>query len=201
MWDQRYGEPGYAYGTEPNEFLAEQAPKLFKAGDKALCLAEGEGRNGVYLAGLGLDVTGVDGSAVGLIKAQALASQRGLKIRTVHADLAAYDLGESAWDAVISIWAHVPSQLRRRLHAATVKALKPGGIFLMEAYTPEQIALGSGGPKDPDFLASLATHQKELEGLECLVGREARREVHEGKFHGGLSATVQWVGRKPLKGT
>lgn len=145
MWDQRYGEAGFAYGTEPNAFLAEQAPKHFGPGDKILSLAEGEGRNAVYLAGLGADVTGVDGSAVGLAKAEALAAERGLRIRTVHSDLGDFDLGGSAWDGIISIWAHVPLELRRRLHRGVVKALKPGGVFLLEMYHPDQVALGTGG--------------------------------------------------------
>lgn len=198
MWDQRYGEAGFAYGTEPNAFLAEQAPKHFGPGDKILSLAEGEGRNAVYLAGLGADVTGVDGSAVGLAKAEALAAERGLRIRTVHSDLGDFDLGGSAWDGIISIWAHVPLELRRRLHRGVVKALKPGGVFLLEMYHPDQVALGTGGPKDRSFLADLAQLESELEGLEFLVGRELRREVQEGKYHQGPSAVVQLLGRKPF---
>ena len=94
MWDQRYADPDYVYGTEPNDFLKETAEAHLPEGGSVLCLAEGEGRNGVFLAGLGFKVTGVDGSSVGLEKAQRLAKQRGVEIETIVSDLADFDLGE-----------------------------------------------------------------------------------------------------------
>src|SRR6188474_901238 len=113
MWNQRYGGEEYAYGTEPNSFLAQNAHLLV---GPVLSLAEGEGRNGVFLASLGLDVLGVDGSEVGLAKARSLAAARGVSIRTEVADLATYEPPEQAFGAVVSISAHLPSVARKRLH-------------------------------------------------------------------------------------
>jgi SAM-dependent methyltransferase len=200
MWDQRFSEPGFYYGTAPNDFLAEHAAALWPAGAAVLSLGEGEGRNAVYLAalpGLGLRVTGVDGSAVGLRKAQALAAERGVAIETVVADLADFELGHDRWDGILSLWCHTPSALRRRLHRAVVEALAPGGSFLLEAYTPRQLDYRTGGPRDPDLLLTLEAARDELAGLELVVAEEKLREVHEGAHHGGMSAVVQVIARKP----
>ena len=98
MWDQRYGEPGYAYGTAPNDFLAAHAARYLPVAGEVLCLAEGEGRNAVFLARLGFRVTGVDGSAVGLEKARQLAAENSVEIQTIVADLGGFDLGVGRWD-------------------------------------------------------------------------------------------------------
>jgi SAM-dependent methyltransferase len=196
MWDQRYGQPGFAYGTEPNDFLAANAERSIPAKGAVLSLAEGEGRNAVYLAKLGFRVTGVDGSRVGLEKAQALAKDRGVHIDTVVADLADYDLGTSRWDGIVSIWCHMPTAERAKLHERVVAALKPGGVFILEAYTPKQLEYTTGGPKAIDLLMPLATVREELAGLELVIGEEKLREVHEGTFHDGMSAVLQVVARK-----
>ncbi len=162
MWDARYAEPGHAYGTEPNDFLVATARRFIPAGGEVLSLGEGEGRNATYLASLGFRVTGVDGSRVGLEKARALAARRGVTIETVVADLAAYSLGTGRWDGIVSVWCHTPSALRRRLHRSVVEALRPGGVFLLESYTPAQLAYETGGPRDADMLLSLATAREEL---------------------------------------
>lgn len=197
MWNERYAGRDFVYGTEPNDFLKETAERYLPPGGTLLCLAEGEGRNGVYLAGLGFVVTGVDGSSVGLEKAQRLASERGVKIDTVVSDLSDFDLGEARWDGIVSIWCHTPPELRKRLHARVVKALKPGGVLLLESYTPKQLDYKTGGPPDASWMMTLEGLEQELAGLEFLVGEEKIREVQEGKFHGGTSAVVQVVGKKP----
>ena len=196
FWDKRYGGQDFFYGTEPNQFLASQAG-LFLPKGKLLCLGEGEGRNAVFLAGQGFEVTALDACATGLQKAEHLAAQRGVTIRTQVADLNDFDLGDQIWDGVISIWCHLPSALRARVHAGCRRALKPGGVFLLEAYRPEQIALASGGPKEVDMLPTLDLLNQELAGLQPLLAREIEREVLEGAGHTGQSAVVQWIGRKP----
>lgn len=199
MWDQRYGSDDYVYGTEPNDFL-RQMKGYIPADGRVLCLADGEGRNGVFLAQQGYAVTSVDQSAVGLHKAQQLATQRGVSISTVTADLATFELGSAVWDGVVSIYAHLPAALRRELHARVVGALRPGGVIILEAYTRRQLEMpGVGGPpaSRQDAFMSLAELRQELAGLELVHGVETEREVNEGKFHGGLSAVVQVVGRKP----
>ena len=194
MWDERYAQPGFAYGTEPNDFLVEHAAELE---GPVLSLAEGEGRNAVWLAERGLEVTAVDGSKVGLDKASALAASRGVSIHTVHADLADFRLEPEAWASIVSVWAHVPPALRRTIHANVVRGLRPGGVFVLEAYTPAQIELGTGGPRDPSLCMTLEGLREELAGLSWIVAREVRRVVREGQYHDGPSATVQLVARRP----
>jgi SAM-dependent methyltransferase len=194
-WAARYGGDEYFYGTEPNDFLREQAGRL-KPGAKVLCLAEGEGRNAVFLAGRGCAVTGVDQSAAGLEKTRRLAKERGVTVETVRADLADYDLGTARWDGIVSIWAHVPPALRRSLYARGAAALKPGGVLILEAYTPDQLRHKTGGPPDPALTPRLADLREELAGLRLEIGRELERDVREGRGHGGLSAVVQVVAVK-----
>ena len=162
-----------------------------------MALAEGEGRNAVWLATQGLDVLAVDQSAVGLAKARTLAAERGVTLRTQVADLATFDLGTTRWDVIVSIWAHTPPSIRKPLHRRCVEALRPGGLFLLEAYTPAQIALGTGGPKDEAMLMTLAGLREELAGLAFEVGLETVRSVQEGRYHQGESAVVQVVACKP----
>lgn len=195
MWDERYQEEGFAYGDQPNDFLAEMAPRL--PSGRALCLAEGEGRNAVFLAQRGLDVTAVDLSPVGLSKARYLAGQRGVTLTTVRADLADFEIESRAWDVIVSIWAHTPSALRRELHRRVVAGLRPGGALVLEAYTPEQLRYKTGGPPDADLLMTLEGLRQELHGLNFEVGVETVREVHEGRYHSGPSAVVQVLAFAP----
>jgi SAM-dependent methyltransferase len=193
MWNERYAGDGFAYGTEPNAFLAQHAKLLI---GPVLSLAEGEGRNAVFLASLGLDVLGVDGSEVGLRKARTLAAARGVSIRTEVADLATYEPPEQAFGAVVSISAHLPSALRKRLHRLAERALRPGGIVLLEAYTRAQLARTTGGPKDPDMLMSREELLAEFRNCEPLVAREIERDVVEGRFHTGLASVVQFLAQR-----
>jgi SAM-dependent methyltransferase len=190
MWDERYSEPGYAYGSDPNDFLVAETMRI-RPGGKVLCLAEGEGRNAVWLAGRGFAVTAVDQSKVGLAKAAALAAERGVLLNTVQADLSVFEIEPGAWDAIVSIWAHLPKHVRQVVHQKVVHGLKPGGVLILEAYTPAQIALGTGGPRDPSMCMTLELLREELSGLELVVGVEKEREVKEGKYHQGRSAVVQ----------
>lgn len=197
MWDERYAQPGFAYGSEPNDFLAASATRYLPPKGEVLCLAEGEGRNAVFLARRGFRVTGVDSSAVGLEKARQLAARHGVSIETIVADLADYDLGVARWDGIVSIWCHTPPSLRARLHRDAVAALRPGGVFVLEAYTPKQLEYRTGGPPTAEPMMTLDGLREELVGLELLVGEEKVREVHEGRYHDGPSAVVQVVARKP----
>jgi SAM-dependent methyltransferase len=195
MWDERYSEPGFAYGTEPNEFLAAVAGRI-PAGP-VLSLGEGEGRNAVYVAGLGHRVVAVDQSEVGLAKARRLAADRDLTIETICADLEGYPIEPGAWAGIVSIFCHLPSRVRVELYAAAVRGLRPGGILVLEAYSPKQIGRGTGGPQDPDMTVSLAGLVEELAGLEFVHARELDREVREGAYHTGVASVVQVVGRRP----
>ncbi|NHA15763.1 cyclopropane-fatty-acyl-phospholipid synthase family protein [Thioalkalivibrio sp. XN279] len=195
MWDEKYSAEHYVYGKEPNRFLADYAVEL-PPGD-ILCLAEGEGRNAVYLAGLGFNVTAVDQSPVGMDKAQRLAAEKGVEIHTICADLADYDFGTARWDGIVSIFGHVAPAVRHKVYAELHKALKPGGILLLEAYTPDQLGRGTGGPRSADLLLTADILRAEIPGLDFLHLEELEREVIEGTGHSGLSAVVQLVARKP----
>lgn len=196
MWNERYGGPGYAYGTAPNDFLAAVAAEIPLG--RVLALADGEGRNGVHLATLGHVVTSVDASSVGLGKARALAGARGVPLETIVADLAEFEIQPGAWEGIVSIFCHLPPALRRRVHAQVVRGLAPGGLFILEAYTPDQLRHGTGGPSDAQLMPTLALLREELAGLELIHAVEMERDVHEGAFHDGRSAVVQLIGRAPV---
>lgn len=201
MWDERYSGAEFAFGTEPNDFLREEFTRI-PAGGRVLCLAEGEGRNAVFLAEQGYQVTAMDLSEVGLRKAEQLAKDRGVTITTEVADLAEYQFGEDKWDAIVSIWAHVPKTIRQHIHAQIIPALKTNGVFILEAYTQKQLEMEAvGGPpaSEKERFGSLATLQAELAELEQVVGVEKRRIVSEGKRHQGLSAVVQFIAKKIAK--
>jgi len=197
MWETRYADAeGYVYGTEPNDFLAATAPGL-PVGD-VLCMADGEGRNGVYMASLGHRVTSIDLTRSGMEKAAQLALERGVDLTTVVADLGLYDIGTECWDIVVSIFAHMPPPVRRTLHAKAVTALRPGGILVLEAYTPDQIGRGTGGPPVPELTMTLDTLRHELTGLVFDHELETVRPVVEGPGHTGDGAVVQIIARKPV---
>ena len=194
VWDARY-ERGFIYGEAPNDFLVEHEPVITR-GARVLCLAEGQGRNAVFLATRGHHVTGVDNSEVGLAHARDLAARQGVSIVTVAADLADFDPGAGCWDAIVSIWCHLPPALRLAVHRRCVAALDDNGVFLLEAYRPAQLDFGTGGPPDAALLYTLDQLASDLEGLTFEHGVETQRDVQEGILHRGPSAVVQVVARK-----
>jgi SAM-dependent methyltransferase len=200
MWDERYSEEGYAYGAGPNTFLRDtivsNAIDLSK-GAKCLMLAEGQGRNGVFMAEAGYAVTGVDISQMGLNKAAQLAKSRNVKIQTVLADLAEYDLGNEQWDCIVGIFCHLPPPIRERILTLIPKALRPGGYVVFEAYTPAQIQYKTGGPPDASLMYSREIFEKAFAGkLKIERNEELERDVVEGKYHTGKAAVVQLIARK-----
>lgn len=195
-WDERYRR-GYVYGTDPNDFLREVAD-LIPPGP-VLCLAEGQGRNAVFLAERGHRVVAVDGSSVAVAGALALALSRGVQVEVVHADLADYVISPDTYSGITAFWAHLPEELRKRVHAAAVRGLRPGGALVLEAYTVAQLKYGKGGPSDPALMMSLEDLKAELAGLEFRIGRELEREVNEGIWHLGQSGVVQVLAFKPME--
>jgi hypothetical protein len=195
-WDARFAGDDYVYGTEPNDFLVEQVAHL-PIGGRVLCLAEGEGRNAVWLARQGFAVTAIDSSSVGLAKAARLAEQYRVTIEFVHADLTDFAIAPDSFDAIASIWCHLPQPLRSQVHAAAAAGLRSGGVFLLEAYTPRQLALGTGGPQVVDLLVEPSELAAELPGLDAVLVHEIEREIHEGALHDGRSAVAQAIFVKP----
>ncbi len=193
MWNERYAKADYFYGTEPNGFLAENVELL---SGPVLSLSEGEGRNTVFMARQGLDVLGVDNSAVGLEKAQALAESQAVVIRTEVADLADYHLEPESFGSVVSIFAHLPGAIRSKLYPQVEAALKPGGVLLLEAYSEKQLKNNTGGPKEIDMLMSVEKLQREFPNLTPILLQEIEREVIEGEGHTGMASVVQFIARK-----
>lgn len=197
MWDERFSKPGYAYGTEPNGHLSSVAGRIPPG--RVLCIGEGEGRNSTWLAGRGHEVTAVDASSVGLEKARALAAERGVTIETVHADLAGFHIEPGAWDGIVSIFCHLPPEVRRTVHRRCAEGLRPGGAFVLEGFTERQLRNDTGGPKSPEMMMSLAGLREELPGLRFEVGREADRMSHNGPYHDGMVAVVQVLAFRPVE--
>src|SRR5271165_1761514 len=182
MWDERYrGEP-YAYGLEPNAFLASQAHRL-KAGMSALVPGDGEGRNGVWLAGQGLRVDTLDLSAYGVAKAKALAAGRGVSVDAVQADALAWNWPEARYDLVALIYLHLIEAERRIVHARALTALRPGGLIVLEAFRPEQLARHAagarGGPRDPSLLYSLEALREDFSAAQILLLEAAEARIDE----------------------
>lgn len=195
IWDQRYATDMYVYGTQANDFLRRVAEHI-PANAKVLCLAEGEGRNAVYLAEQGHRVLAVDASRVGLEKAKRLAAQRQVRIECEVVDLAEFDIDDRTWDVIVSIFAHLPPAVRRRLHHQVVAGLRRGGLFILEAYRPQQLEYKTGGPPVADLMMTLRELQQDLTGLQWLHATELEREVMEGKLHHGRGAVVQILAKK-----
>ncbi len=195
FWDERYSGEDLAYGKAPNDFITNMVDRLPKVG-QALDIGAGEGRNALYLASRGLNVLAIDQSEVGIRKAQRLAQERGLMLRAQTADLQDFDAAPNSVDLVTSIFVHLPSTLRAAVHQRVKSWLKPGGVFLLEAYAPDQIERDTGGPRDPSRLAPLDVIVSELDGLEIEHQAALVRNVSEGQFHTGEASVVQVLARK-----
>ena len=181
-WDARFAEEGFAYGTEPNDFLVSVADRL-PVGD-ALCLCEGEGRNATFLAQRGFLTTAVDFSAVALRKAQMLAAQRGLSVSTQCCDLAAFDPGVAHWQLVTMIFGQPDAAVRRALYARVADCLRPGGAFVLETKTEDGADADSRYPGSAILCA-------ELVGMDCVIAQDGLRILKEGRYHDGEQFTAQ----------
>jgi SAM-dependent methyltransferase len=195
-WNERYATAEYIYGTAPNQYLRSQLYRL-APGARVLVAADGEGRNGVWLAACGLDVTCIDQSPVGLAKAAALARQRGVAPRFVCADLAAAPIAGAPYQAVVAVFAHFPPDTRAHIHRSLAATLQPGGLFVLEAFHPRQLGRPSGGPRSVDMLYSADLLCQDFAGLEVLELVEGVALLDEGPKHQGEGFIVRFVGRKP----
>ncbi len=197
FWDTRYRNDGFRFGTNPNDYLVQQIKPLPHQG-KALCLADGEGRNGVWLAKLGYEVTSVDISSEGIEKAKKLANDNQVQMHFDVADIKFYPFDLQSFDLIVSIFFHTPAALRREIHQKVIKALKPGGCFIMEAYSPEQIGQNTGGPKELDLLVELTDVVNDFPGMTITHQYTGPRRVVEGDAHKGDAFVTQLTISKPL---
>jgi hypothetical protein len=195
MWDERYQTPEYIFGVQPCQWLVMNQFRLPQSGE-ALALGDGEGRNGVFLAEIGLQVTSVDLSEVGLGKARDLAEKRGVAIQTVQADLEGYEIDPESQDLIVSIYCHLPDAIRKRVHERTEVALKPGGLFILEAFHHSQLKYQSGGPKTTDLLYHLDALLGDFQTLQILEASDGLSYLDEGTRHSGLGHIVRLVLQK-----
>jgi SAM-dependent methyltransferase len=195
-WETRFSAPGYHFGTEPNAFLKSKAG-LLKPGQKALSIADGEGRNGVFLAEQGLDVTTMDFSPKAVAKARALAKDRGVTIRAEIGDLDTWRWPVEEFDVVAAIFFQFcPPPMRAQVFANIKRALKPGGLLLMEGYSPKQREYKTGGPSEVENLYTRELLEKSFADFSKIEIEAYDREINEGPGHGGMSALIDLVGRK-----
>ena len=194
MWDTHYSSEHYVFGLAPNNFLEEHFTAIPMG--NVLCLAEGEGRNAVFLAEKGYSVTAVDSSSVGAEKAKRLADQNNVSIEYLVEDLETFDPGHEQWDGIVSIFCHLPETIRKEVHRKMVAGLKGSGVLLLEAYTPDQLRHGTGGPPREDLMISKADLLQELAGLHFSHLVELEREVSEGTLHTGIGSVVQAIATK-----
>ena len=194
-WNTRFQTDNYIYGKEPNTFLTELQKKINISGD-ALAIAEGEGRNAVYLAEQGMNVTTWDYAESGLAKTNKLAEERGVVVSTELVDLNEAKWNETKWDEIVCIFGHFPEELRKKTLLGVKEAVKPGGYFLTEVYSHYQIPYKSGGPQNLDLLYKPEEFLKnfaEWRIVHFFMGEVVR---HEGELHNGLAHVIQFVGQK-----
>lgn len=195
-WDDRYAAASNLFGDEPSPLLREYRD-LLSPGLRALAIGDGEGRNGVWLARRGLDVLSIDLSAVALERARRRAREYGVPLRTLQTDILDWHWPEKAFDLVTLIFVHLPAEQRRRLHRAIRRALKPGGLIVLEAFHRDQIDRGSGGPSDPDLLYTLAEVEGDFSGFEVLKCARVETGVVLGGECQGVGSALHFIAHRP----
>jgi len=196
-WQARFSSPEYVFGTQPNEFLASCGPLLPRSG-KALAVADGEGRNGVWLAKQGLDVLSIDFSPAAQAKARALAAENKVDVSFAQADVHAWPYPEAEFDAVVEIFTQFSTPAERsRKWAGMRRALKRGGLLIVHGYTPKQLDYGTGGPKQVENLYTREMLENAFGDMTDVTITEEERILREGPGHSGMSAVIGVTARKP----
>jgi SAM-dependent methyltransferase len=196
-WEARFAVPEYAFGKEPNEFL-RSCKHLLPPSGRALAVADGEGRNGVWLAEQGLDVLAIDFSPSAQHKARALAAERHVDVTFIQADVHDWDYPQSAFDVIVEIFTQFSAPAERsRKWAGMRRALKSGGLLVIVGYTPKQLEYATGGPKQIENLYTRAMLERQFGDFRDLTIVEEERELREGTSHAGMSAVIGLTARKP----
>lgn len=198
MWEERYSKSdGYVFGKDPAQFLVEHSAYL-TAGHTALSVADGEGRNSVYMAEKGMDVTAYEFAPTAIARARDLATERGVSVDFREVDILNHDWPEGAFDLVAGIFIQFVGPEARKIQFDGMKrSLKPGGVLLLHGYTPEQLEFGTGGPPFAENMYTEDQLADDFDGWEILENRAYEREVQEGRGHQGMSALIDFVARKP----
>ena len=197
FWDARYATDDYIFGIAPNVFLASQAA-LIQPGMRALAIADGEGRNGVWLAEQGAQVHAIDFSAAALEKARKLAAARGVTLEIEQADMLNWHWPEAAYDLVAAIFIQfAPPPERDRIIEGIRRTLKPGGVLILQGYTPKQVEFGTGGPPSAANMYTAALLREWFDGWDILHLAEHESFISEGAHHHGMSALIDLAAKKP----
>lgn len=196
FWDQRYSEPHYVYGEEPNEYFKEFLDAYQGKPDRLLLPGEGEGRNAVYAARLGWEVVAFDQSAEGKKKALQLAAKYDVSIQYEVCDVLHFPFEEASFDLAGMFFVHLPRPLRDSTHPRLVSALRPGGMLVAELFTPRQLGKTSGGPQTTELLYEPEDLRREFQALEIELLEELNIELNEGPYHQGEASVVRLVAVK-----
>ena len=196
-WNERFSGEDYVFGREPNEYLRAQA-ELFAPGSRVLCVADGEGRNSVWLARQGLQVEAFDVAQAGVAKARRLADEAEVSVAYHVAGCDEWAWAVDAYNIVVAVFVQFADpEMRERLFANIVRALKPGGLLVLQGYTPKQLEYKTGGPGSLSLLYTADLLRRVFASLQIVDLVEYEAELHEGARHAGRSALVGLVARKP----
>lgn len=194
FWNERYAASNFAYGKESNQFLKENLHFLPKG--KVLFVAEGEGRNAIFAAKNGFEVSAFDYSESGQQKALMLAQEQGVSVDYLVSDVLELPYEKESFDGIVLIFAHFPAEIRKQAHLKLLELLKPGGKIIFEAFGKEQLNYTSGGPKDIDMLFSEGEVRNEFPGISFDSLSTEKIVLDEGLFHQGEGVVVRFVGTK-----
>jgi 2-polyprenyl-3-methyl-5-hydroxy-6-metoxy-1,4-benzoquinol methylase len=197
FWNERFDKEEFIFGKEPNEYLVDKTKQYLKPKDKVLCIADGEGRNGVWLAKQGMHVVGFDASDIALTKAKQFAKENQVEVDYTFSDTDNFAWQPNAYDAVIAIFIQFADPaMRERIFQKTYEALKPGGIFILQGYTPKQLEYKTGGPSLMEHLYTDELIRELTKGFEVLELVSYEKELSEGPRHTGMSAILGLVAKK-----
>ncbi|MCK6600225.1 MAG: SAM-dependent methyltransferase [Bacteroidetes bacterium] len=195
FWNDRFGGAGFLYGSEPNEFLKQESGR-FLPGGRILSLGEGEGRNAVFLGGCGYKVTASDSSTGGFLKLRGLAAEKKVTVQERLEDVVTGNWDTESWDGIVNIFCHIPSAARREIHRKIKKSLLPGGLYVTEQFSKDQLSFPSGGPKDPDYLCEKEEFDQDFrQDFDILVLEKRVIYLDEG-FHKGDGSVIRFIGQK-----
>ncbi|MAC81751.1 MAG: SAM-dependent methyltransferase [Rhodobacteraceae bacterium] len=197
MWDERFSTSDFVFGTAPAAYLVAAADHLDK-GSRVLCVADGEGRNSVYLAGLGHEVTAFDASAVGIEKAKGLAAKQGVSVDYRLSGVEDWDWTRP-YDAVVAIFIQfMPPDMRARIFDGLRQAVRPGGLLLLHGYAPRQVEYGTGGPRQVQNMYTTDLLQTHFGDWDILRLEDYDADLDEGTGHSGRSGLVDLIARRPV---
>lgn len=198
FWNERFDKEEFIFGTEPNEYLVEQVNRHLKSGSRVLCIADGEGRNGVWLAKQGMQVVGFDASDIALSKAKKFAQENHVDVEYSFSYTDSYAWPLNTYDAVVAIFIQFADpEMRKRIFQKTYETLKPGGIFILQGYTPKQLEYKTGGPSLIEHLYTEELIRELAKDFLIIELRSYEKVLSEGARHEGMSALLGLVAQKP----